>query len=173
MLTKLLFRTLPSRYPVGSVYSHFPFLAPDRLKSLPAHSPSLFPDKYTWSRPHSDRVSTVISKYELVLKVMDRKHLLSAAHDHRLRYLTRGPNTSGDLVNVIWNDDDNVKTWGTYFSRTTELLIRQKSIDWMGSGRCNIDIVGDVINMLPILWFRKEFVRSYSCGSLPVAITFG
>ena len=115
----------------------------------------------------------MISKYELVSKVMERKHLLSAAHDHRLRYLTRGPNTSCDLVNAIWNDDDNVKTWGTYFSRTTELLIRQKSIDWMGSGLYNIDIVGDVVNMLPILWFRKEFVRSYSSGNLSVAITFG
>ena len=28
LLTKLLFRTLPDYYPVGSAYAHFPFLDP-------------------------------------------------------------------------------------------------------------------------------------------------
>jgi prostaglandin-endoperoxide synthase 2 len=168
MLTKLLFRTLPSCYPVGSVYSHFPFLAPDHLKLLPAHSPMHFPDKYSWSRPHPVLINTVISNYRLVSAVMERKHLLSASHDHRLRYLG-GLNTSRDPVNIVWNDDVTVKSWGAYFSRMTELLIRQKSVDWTRSGCSRVNIVGDVINMLPIIWFKQEFVRSdrsraFSCS---------
>lgn len=31
-LTKLLFRTLPNHYPVGSAYAHFPFFVPDIFK---------------------------------------------------------------------------------------------------------------------------------------------
>ena len=160
MLTKLLFRTLPSCYPVASVYSHFPFLAPEHLRSLPAHSPTHFPDKYSWSRPHPVRADTVISKYHLVSAFMEQKNLLSASHDHRLRYLG-GLDTSCEPVNIVWNDDDTVKSWGAYFSRMTELLISQKSVDWVRSGRSRVNIVGDVINMLPILWFKQEFVRSH------------
>jgi hypothetical protein len=101
----------------------------------------------------------VISNYHLVSAVLEQKHLLSASHDHRLHHLG-GLNTSRDSVNIVWNDDNIVKSWGAYFSRVTELLLRQKSVDWTRSGCSRINVVGDVINMLPIIWFKQEFVRS-------------
>lgn len=50
--------------------------------------------------------------------------------------------------------------WGNYFRETTELLIKQKSIKHAGFGTTtSIDIVKDVINLLPVYWIAEEVVR--------------
>jgi len=99
MLTKLLLRTLPACYPVGSAYVHFPFLVPDYLKSRMASS-SLgnLSDKYAWTRPLPAPGCIVISTYKEVSHVMAERHTYASEYNDRLRNLTKETLMGRELV---------------------------------------------------------------------------
>ncbi len=47
-----------------------------------------------------------------------------------------------------------------YFKKKTEALLKGKAFDQAGSsGVCYVDIVKDVINLVPIHWICEEIVR--------------
>ncbi len=48
--------------------------------------------------------------------------------------------------------------WSSYFALTTANLIKKKSF---GQKQKNIDIVRDVINVLPVKWICQELVRVF------------
>jgi hypothetical protein len=50
----------------------------------------------------------------------------------------------------------------TYFGKTTQYLIKTKSFDTVGHKASYIDIVKDVINLLPIYWLSQEAVSFVS-----------
>jgi hypothetical protein len=61
-------------------------------------------------------------------------------------------------VNNILAKDENVAKWENYFLRTTAALIEENSVGLINSTVRTIDIVGDVINLLPVLWIANEVV---------------
>lgn len=88
MLTKLLFRTLPNHYPVGSAFAHFPFLVPDifkdrlrRLKNIPF-------DNYTWTRPVPPQQVVVVSSYKDVSAVMIDRDTFRSSYDEKISNVT-------------------------------------------------------------------------------------
>lgn len=87
MLPKLLFRTLPEHYPVGSVYSHFPFMVPDRMGQYLTRSPGEPMSKYTFNRP--TRAATVVVKTlpDIMRILRDKAHFVSP-HLMRLEDIT-------------------------------------------------------------------------------------
>jgi len=54
--------------------------------------------------------------------------------------------------------EQNVQSWVHYFQRTTSTLINEKSVNRVGSTFKYVDIVKDVINLLPIYWIADEIV---------------
>jgi hypothetical protein len=70
MLTKLLFRTLPHHYPVGSAYAHFPFLVPEYMEKEIGKDADLV-KKYTWSPPPHPLPIAVIDTFDGVKQVLD------------------------------------------------------------------------------------------------------
>jgi hypothetical protein len=54
--------------------------------------------------------------------------------------------------------NNNSSEWKLYFRRVTEELI-QNSVSPFGSTFKYIDIVKDVVNLLPIYWISSEIVR--------------
>lgn len=46
----------------------------------------------------------------------------------------------------------------TYFAKKTEELIKSKSFDHVGKGVRYVDIVRDVINLVPVHWISQEIV---------------
>lgn len=51
-------------------------------------------------------------------------------------------------------------TWATYFKEETISLIQAKSVRHVGHHSSYVDIVGDVINLLPIHWISEEIVST-------------
>jgi linoleate 10R-lipoxygenase len=98
MLTKLLFRTLPACYPVGSVYSHFPFLVPNYLHSRIINFPENLSEHYTWTRPVPAQQCVIVSAYRSVLQVMAEGDTFVSESDARLRSLIRGTVLSSGSV---------------------------------------------------------------------------
>lgn len=61
------------------------------------------------------------------------------------------------LLSVAEHHD---KTWADYFKKEALALIAEKSFHHPGNPQTRyIDIVGDVINLLPVHWISEEIVR--------------
>ncbi|KAF8154674.1 heme peroxidase [Crassisporium funariophilum] len=180
MLTKLLFRTLPDHYPRGSAYAHFPFLDPVYMEDhLKTQNPGLA-EKYTWKRPRALASTIPLDSFTDVTQVLTEPQNFMSAYGSRLfttgqPFLTKKVDTSksedkkqkalskattaltsgtAELSKLIFSkpNEDTI----SYFAKETQALIKSKSFDHVGKPIKYVDIVKDVINLVPIHWISQE-----------------
>ncbi|KII85619.1 hypothetical protein PLICRDRAFT_56845 [Plicaturopsis crispa FD-325 SS-3] len=157
MLTKLLFRTLPDHYPARSAYAHFPMLVPARARM---HLRKLAKDptgKYMWERPGKPMGLVEVTEYEDVVRVL-ADGAFESQGDDRMRGLAKGVRVERQMVHELLFADNDVQAWKKYFGETARRLIREKSIDHVGSPAKYVDIVKDVINLVPVHWIANEII---------------
>lgn len=88
MLTKLLFRTLPRHYTSKSIYAHFPFIVPSRMReNMMKHDPGMV-NRYDWSEPQSLSTIIPVQRTELVKEIVADKTKFSASYDTFAKSLT-------------------------------------------------------------------------------------
>ncbi|KAH0579140.1 hypothetical protein H2248_003293 [Termitomyces sp. 'cryptogamus'] len=167
LLTKLLFRTLPNNYPIGSAYAHFPFLVPTYIREM---NPEIGNNpKYIWERPPVPPSSKPVdvNTYVGVERVLNHPSFLST-YDQRLfnirpeklknlikTALTSGRETVEKLISSPHLRSSS-GVWDVYFQKKTQDLIRDKSTKLDHSS--TVDIVRDVINLLPVHWISEEIL---------------
>jgi linoleate 10R-lipoxygenase len=61
------------------------------------------------------------------------------------------------VSNVLFTDAA-LQKWRGSFSRMTSSLIKEKSVTHVGSTAKYVDIVKDVINLVPVHWIANEIV---------------
>ncbi|KAJ7049433.1 heme peroxidase [Mycena amicta] len=159
MLTKLLFRTLPEYYPPRSAYAHFPFLDPAYMrKNMRQNNPTL-EGKYIWTRP----VVTPSAENVVVFKtpagvraVLEDKSLFPTPYAERLRTVTGHRDIDTSFVKRVLLQD--LRKWSEYFAAKTQWLLKRHCLEHIGSskGLQYVDIVRDVINVLPVHWICEE-----------------
>lgn len=183
MLTKLLFRTLPNHYPVGSAYAHFPFLVPDKFKDRLRKIHDIPFDDYTWTRPVPPQRVIVVSSYEDVSQVIVDKDTFRPLYDEKISNITDNVILYKQIVcsillsvfllslvdllsafkvqRVLFSDQE-ISLWKHCFLYRTSMLIKEKSMERIGAPAYRyVDVVKDVINLLPIYWFADELVCFY------------
>ncbi|TFK37038.1 heme peroxidase [Crucibulum laeve] len=162
LLTKLLFRTLPEHYPAGSAYAHFPFLDPKFMKANLDENDPATAAKYTWSRPISRSPTTPVEQYSAVKQVLSDRNFMSS-YDERLfkvvqpvatPKLTQAALTEGR--SVVANQILTNAKLGEYFAAETLNLIKSKTVTHADKTVKYLDIVKDVINLIPIRWICEE-----------------
>jgi len=187
MLTKLLFRTLPDYYPAGSAFAFFPFLVPPFAKDSLAKLPNSPVDKYNWSRPPVPTDVIVATSYQDVGTALVDTENFQSGFDEKIKTITNDVILYKRTVNYISSSyllllmyssqvqkllfsDQNIRTWVHCFQYTSVLLIREKSVKHIGSALKYVDIVKDVINLLPVYWLADEIVRRHF-GLMPSLTT--
>lgn len=153
LLTKLLFRTLPNHYTPRSAYAHFPFLDPTYMRSNSCIAPQVIA-KYDWNR-HPATATVAVNTYDDVKAILGIPNIES---EKRLQELMTGHVPNRSLISKYITADG----WTSYFALTTASLIKKKCF---GQKKKNIDIVRDVINVLPVKWICQEL------AGLPLAAT--
>ncbi|KAJ7126174.1 heme peroxidase [Mycena epipterygia] len=159
MLTKLLFRTLPEYYPAQSAYAHFPFLQPDYMRDHVGENNPDLAKKYIWTRPeilaHAEEV-VVVKTDESVRAVLDNHTAFPTGYSQRLRMVTGHAGVDCAFVNDVLSQ--NIHKTVAYFEEKTEELIAKRSLKHIGkTGQIKyVDIVRDVINVLPVHWICHE-----------------
>lgn len=160
MMTKLLFRHLPDYYPAGSAYAHFPMMVPEKMRDFARDYPDDVWRKYTWDRPSVPAGPTVVVKsYSEVQKVFSQPTIYTSGSRQRLGILTGGVQldfiTSVDRV--LTNDQELENTAQT-FSNLMDKLIERKKLTGVGAHTNYIDIVRDVINLVPVYWLSNDII---------------
>ncbi|KAJ7768386.1 heme peroxidase [Mycena metata] len=158
MLTKLLFRTLPAYYPASSAYAHFPFLDPEYMRDQMTERDPKLADKYIWTRPaepEADNVVVVASEAG-VREVLEREDLFPNRYAERMQVVTGRGEVDRRAVNRLLAQD--TKKWAEYFGVKAGELIKARSMDHIGKdGQVQyLDVVRDVINVLPVYWICQQ-----------------
>ncbi|KAJ7306658.1 hypothetical protein DFH08DRAFT_720746, partial [Mycena albidolilacea] len=178
MLARLLFRTLPDHYPPRSVYAHFPFMDPV-MRDVMSHVIPNTVGEYIWTRPtmRDDAEDTLVVKTLVGIRaVLDDRKAFPPGYSERLMVVTgyrhvdwvfvRFPSLlptcyvsqHGAQVNKVLLQDIN--KWTSYFGLETSVLIQGRSTDCIGKSRGRtVDVVRDVINVLPVRWICMYYVR--------------
>lgn len=99
LLTKLLFRTLPDYYPVGSAYAHFPFLDPEYMKAHLEETKPGLASKYSWTRPRPLPPTIPIDTFAGVNQILTGPDFLSA-YDTRL-FTAAKPILTKKMVHIL------------------------------------------------------------------------
>ncbi|KAJ6567751.1 heme peroxidase [Mycena vulgaris] len=158
MLTKLLFRTLPEYYPPRSAYAHFPFLDPKYMREhMQANMPKLA-EKYIWTRPVLPAAEdvVVVNTADGVRAVLNDQETFPSGYSERLEAVTGRRDVDHRFVKEILSQDTG--SWATYFAQETERLIEKRSLDHIGKAGTvmYVDIVRDVLNVLPVHWICQQ-----------------
>jgi hypothetical protein len=181
MLTRLLFRTLPEYYPPGSVYAHFPFLVPERVRKFLSKLHESPVKKYTFTRPPVPLPVMVVQDYAEVKRLLESREALDGGVLRRLSELVRNADLNVRLVRVmwacpeVWTEADhsgagkrsaresrlvaNCILYKASLAKTAEELIRAKSLS--GNGRSSsrvVDIVKDIIDLVPVYFVSTQLV---------------
>lgn len=168
-------RNLPEHYTFNSVYALFPFLVPSQMKK---HLEDLeVAHLYDFKRPTEARKTVGVNSYQAVRTVLGDSKLFKATYDAHMKELTNGygfflamddPAKHQRDMNVMHKAmvsqaalDRNA---GWYAAKTTE-LIRIKSFSMAKSSTRSVDIVRDVLNLVPVYWVSQELVSTCESGS--------
>lgn len=141
MLTKLLFRTLPECYPAGSAYAHFPFLVPHRIRTAIENRDPELVGEYKWTRPTVPSSPVPVSDFPRSEQGLQR----------RVREITGYEDLPSKELERLLFSAEALKNHRSSFARFTDVQIREQSIA-VGTGTRYVDIVRDVINMVPVFW---------------------
>ncbi|KAF6760375.1 heme peroxidase [Ephemerocybe angulata] len=177
LLTKLLFRTLPNHYPRGSAYAHFPFMTPNFMKSnLQEYHPELV-EKYNWNPPTKAGtpvtpvktfagvkqvltpgfISTADNRIYTIAKPVITKKLSRRDSVKRLSTL-KGlssdlTKSSREVFELAFSKPADVSA---FFAKKTQELIDTHSYSSADKSFKFVDVINDVVNLLPIHWISQE-----------------
>ncbi|KAH9961421.1 heme peroxidase [Lactifluus volemus] len=158
MLTKLLFRHLPSFYPVTSTYAHFPFLVPRMMKNFAREISGDLVAKYKWDRPLVPNGPTVVLKrYSEVQQVFAESTIFNSGAEQRLNYLCGGVRLNIPPIEQVLTSDKQLEEATRAISQITEGLIKSKKLN-VGPQTMYLDVVRDVINLIPVYWLSNNIV---------------
>ncbi|KAK2467940.1 hypothetical protein APHAL10511_000235 [Amanita phalloides] len=163
LLTKLLYRTLPNFFPAGSAYAHFPFLEPSWMHDRMTRHNNKAVYEYTWTRPPAVHEPKVVEQYGEVADVLSNSAFTPESEDRLYKVFGSLVSGSGseelakkELIQEIKAASRGIfgKNPAEYFAKKTSELIDNKTLKF--GGKKQIDIVQDVINLLPVLWTRDN-----------------
>ncbi|KAI0051062.1 heme peroxidase [Auriscalpium vulgare] len=158
MLTRLLFRHLPEYYPAGSAYAHFPFMVPKSMKTYAQDLPGKAVMKYTWTRPPGPSGPDVtVGSFTDVQSVLASPAVFQTTVAQRLNVLTRGIPLDLASVRTALLEEDHIQKATASLGALTSALIERKSLPRSSSTRY-VDVVRDVINVLPIHWLANDIL---------------
>jgi linoleate 10R-lipoxygenase len=185
-LGRLFLRTLPNHFTDNSVYTFFPFMTPDAMKTHLKEMKVL--DQYDLARPKGQSKVKVVTDYVQVAEILSNSAGFASSYAERAARVING---KGYVVNCIWFGGACLMKWssfytvhgdteqdkiakhladtpeatdkiGKYFYDTTSQLIKSNSFSLVGKKVCGVDIVRDVLRVVPVMWAAADIV-SCSC----------
>ncbi|KAF8519048.1 linoleate diol synthase [Hysterangium stoloniferum] len=163
MLGRLLLRTLPHDYTENSTFTWFPLMTPEAMeKNLTKLG---IADKYSFDRPGRAPGPHIVESYAAVNSIVRDRATFHTPYvprvqqifeNHASGYLAslndpeQHKADSELLINSLGNDASAMEKAEQFYFDTTQALIKQKSFTLSGSAGYSVDLVGEVLNLVPV-----------------------
>ncbi|KAF8512919.1 linoleate diol synthase [Gautieria morchelliformis] len=161
MLGRLLLRTLPAHYTYDSVYTWFALMTPEAMKTNLTKLGVA--EKYTFSRPDRSEHPHVVNTFSGVSSVLKDRVSFRASYVGRAKEIIPGRGyllslddpvvhkADSELVtSALSGDAALVDKAAQFYLQTTKEMIEENSYTLFNIPGRSIDIVGDVLNLVPI-----------------------
>ncbi|EDR13977.1 linoleate diol synthase [Laccaria bicolor S238N-H82] len=161
-LGRLFLRTLPNDYTENSVYTFFPLMTPESMKTNLTKLNLL--DKYDLSRPQTRTPLKIVSDHTEVVKLLKDKESTSKPYAARVARVIKGkgffPAEGGKeqeaVTTALSGSPELVDDIGKYFYETTKKLIVDNSFTLVGGKVAGVDLVKHVLRVVPVLWVATD-----------------
>ncbi|KAF8906299.1 linoleate diol synthase [Gymnopilus junonius] len=161
-LGRLLLRTLPNNFTENSVYTFFPLMTPESMKTNLTKLGVL--DQYDLSRPKSKTGTTPIDGYTRVKSVLADKEGFQTPYKARVdrvlekshRFFPIESDKEQQAVITVLSSPELLDGIGRYFYESTKKLIDSNSYTLVGGKVAGVDIVRQVLTTVPVYWAATE-----------------
>ncbi|KAG9091000.1 hypothetical protein FRC06_000785 [Ceratobasidium sp. 370] len=166
ILSKILMRNLPEHYTFNSVYALFPFLVPGQIKK---HLTDMgIADQYDFERPKEAREVVGVNSYAAVREVLGDPKTYAVTYVENMNALTNGngfflavddPTRHQKDLSVMHKaivTPEAIERYAKWYGAKTTELIQEKSFSMSKSQTRSVDIVRDVLNLVPVYWVSQE-----------------
>ncbi|KAG6381666.1 heme peroxidase [Boletus reticuloceps] len=163
-LGRLLLRTLPNDYDEKSVYTWFPLMQPEAMGKYLKDIGKL--DGYSLERPKQHVPPTTVSGYVEVGEVLRDTQSFTAMAEHRASEVIKGKgffSASADatqvqkeFISALAPSPEAIEKIGQYFYKKTAELISAASCPLINSNTKSVNIVADVLKLIPVYWAASE-----------------
>ncbi|KAG8925416.1 hypothetical protein FRC02_009696 [Tulasnella sp. 418] len=172
-LSKILFRTLPHHYDYNSVIGLFPFYTPKRmqtiLQDLSVKRGNELYKRYNYELPHRHPDLVSVDSWQAVDKVLKDHKTFKNTYEEHMGQLTNGhgyllaydeeAKHDADLQLIreaLFPDNEAMQRLARFYREKTTELINRKSFALIGKNTRSINIVRDVINLVPVHWVSTQ-----------------
>ncbi|KAH9854311.1 heme peroxidase [Lenzites betulinus] len=162
-LPRLLFRNLPRHYPANNVYGLFPMMTPEVTKKNLTNLGIV--ESYELKRPVAQPVSTIVDSVAGIANVLQAgqqyktfENGLFASTASNLSVVANVPEQRKlALTQAIFPTPDAFGAHKAWFGTTLRELIKEHSYKIDGLPGSRLDIIGNVVNLVPVYWV-SEFI---------------
>lgn len=156
-LGKLILRTLPNHYTENSVYTFFPLMTPESMKKSLTKLKVI--DQYDLSRPIGRVGVKKVADYGLVRDVLNNKNSFYKLYASRVAKVIPGkgfyavePEILEKVHKALVDSPASLDKITTFFYESTRELISASSFTLVGKKTFGVDIVRDVLKVVPVIW---------------------
>ncbi|KAK2463514.1 hypothetical protein APHAL10511_004265 [Amanita phalloides] len=163
-LGRLLLRTLPNNFTENSVYTFFPLMTPDAMKTHLTELRRL--SDYDLSRPQSRPHALVVAEYGQIGEILQDKDAFTTEYAARAARVVKGKGfytveNSTEQEAVVYamvHSPENPSELspadqiGGFFYTTTRKLVEENSFTLVGGKECGVDVVRHVAKVVPVCW---------------------
>ncbi|KAG2350116.1 heme peroxidase [Suillus weaverae] len=163
-LGRLLLRTLPNDYSADSIYTWFPFMHPERMEGYLKDLGKL--DGYTLARPKPRGPCTNVTNYVEVGHVLRNTTKFVPEYVDRAAEVIKGKGffaaskngaeEQKQFISALAPSPEAISKIGTYFYNKIKELIEQHSFSLVGEQTHAVNIVRDVLKVVPLSWAATE-----------------
>jgi linoleate 10R-lipoxygenase len=156
-LGRLFLRTLPNSFSENSAYAFFPLMTPSSMKGHLAKMHLL--DNYDLSRPKQLSPVQTVQDYSQIVEIMKSTNFVApyAARAAKVIkgkgfFIAEGEKEQRAIYTPLFESQESLDQIGNYFRDTTRKLIASHSFTLVGGKTCVVDIVRDVLKVVPVYW---------------------
>ncbi|OAX41520.1 heme peroxidase [Rhizopogon vinicolor AM-OR11-026] len=162
-LGRLFLRTLPNDYSVDSVYTWFPLVQPEVMGG---YLKKLNNDQYNLARPKPRGPATTVDGYVEVGEMLRSTDTFVPEYADRAAEVIvgkgffvaseNGVEEQKQFLKALAPSPEAVSKIGTYFYDKTRELIQQSSFSLITGNTHAVNIVRDVLKLVPLTWVATE-----------------
>ncbi|KAJ7131370.1 linoleate diol synthase [Mycena epipterygia] len=156
-LGRLFLRNLPNSFSENSAYAFFPLMTPTAMQDNLSKMHLL--GSYDLSRPKQLAPVQTVQGYAQIVDIMKNAQFASPAAERAARvikgkgfFIVEAEKQQREICAPLLESKDSLDTTTAFFRDTTRKLIGTNSFTLVGGKTCVVDIVRDVLKMVPIYW---------------------